>query len=68
MNSVLVKHLVQCQVQSARAIMVDFGEFPDGLVVRILCFHLCSWNSIPDPGTEIPHQATAHCSYRKKNA
>ena len=30
------------------------GEFPRGLVVRILFFHCCGPGSIPDQGIEIP--------------
>ena len=42
------------------------GEFPGGLVVRIQHFHHCSLSSIPDLGTEIPYQAAAHHSRKKK--
>ena len=36
-----------------------FGEFSDGLVVRIQCFYGFGLGSIPGLGTEITHQATA---------
>ena len=40
--------------------MVGFQEFLGGLVVRMQRSHHCDPGSIPDLGTEIPHQATAH--------
>ena len=41
-------------------------EFPDGLVIRIQLFHHCEPGSIPGLRTEIPHQADAHGSQKKK--
>ena len=38
------------------------GEFPGGLVVRILCFHCRGPGSVPGLGTEIP----ASCAARPK--
>ena len=41
-------------------------EFPGGLVFRTQGFHCCGPGSIPCLGTEIPYQATAHCSQPNK--
>ena len=43
-----------------------YREFPGGLVVRVVCFHCCCPGSIRGLGTEIPHQAAAHCNNNKK--
>ena len=43
---------------------IAFGEFPGGLVVRILGFHCHGLGSIPGQGTEIP-QAT-WCGQKKR--
>ena len=40
-------------------------EFPGGLVVRIWHFHCHRHGSIPGLGTDLPHQAAAHCSQKK---
>ena len=45
--------------------MYGSGELPGGLVVRIWHFHFCGLDSMPGPGTEIPFQAAA-CVTRKK--
>ena len=56
----------ESNMQSAKRIKTILGrEFPAGLVVRIWCFHHCGPGSIPGLGTEIPDQATAHCSLKK---
>ena len=45
----------------------NWREFPGGLMVRIQGFHPCGPHSIPDLGTEIPHQAAVcHGQKRKK--
>ena len=42
------------------------GEFPGGLMVRAQHFHCCGLGSIPDLGTVIVDQATAHHGKKKK--
>lgn len=42
-------------------IRITILEFPSGLVVRTWHFHHQGPGSIPGLGTEILHQATAHC-------
>ena len=39
-------------------------KFSGGLVVGNLYFHCCGLSLIPGLGTEIPHQAAAHCSQK----
>ena len=43
-----------------------FREFPGGLVARTQHIHCYGSGSIPDLGTEISHQAAAHCRQNKK--
>ena len=47
------------EIESTINTLPKLGEFPGGLVVRILGFHCCGLGSIPGRGTEIP-QATCH--------
>ena len=37
-----------------------------GLEIRTQHFHLCDLGSVPDLGTEIPHQAAAHHGQKEK--
>ena len=48
------------------SVLVAWGGFLGGLVVRTQCFYHCSLGSIPGPGTKISRQAAA-CLGQKKN-
>ena len=63
LSTLNICHLLYVNYTSMELCLI--GEFPGGLVVRILCFYCCSLGSIPGLETEIPHQDTAHSSQKK---
>ena len=58
-----IKPSVQCLGQVKTSLT---WEVPGGLVVRIQCFHCCSWSPIPGLGNEILHQAAASCCQKER--